>query len=61
MGRGDKKSLKGKRTMGSYGVTRLKRKPVKPRPAAAEKPAKAAPVADAEPKKKAKKTEKAEK
>ncbi len=57
MGRGDKKTAKGKRTMGSYGNTRKRKEDVKPivvakvkkvakpaevKPAKAEKPAKKA-------------------
>lgn len=41
MGKGDKKTAKGKRVMGSYGVTRkrkesLPNKPAEPKPAKAE-------------------------
>jgi 30S ribosomal protein S31 len=38
MGRGDKKTAKGKRTIGSYGITRP-RKSSKPAVVVAEKPA----------------------
>ena len=43
MGRGDKKSAKGKRTKGSYGVTRNRKKiKAKLKRTASKKPAKAA-------------------
>jgi ribosomal small subunit protein bTHX len=43
MGRGDKKSAKGKRTKGSYGVTRNRKKiKAKLKRTASRKPAKAA-------------------
>ena len=70
MGRGDKKTAKGKRTMGSYGNTRKRKEDVKPivvakvkkvaKPAEvkAEKPAKPAKVEKPAKKAVAKKTEK---
>ena len=51
MGKGDKKSRKGKIAMGSYGVTRPRKKA---KPAAAKK---AAPAKKTAPKKAAKKAE----
>lgn len=60
MGKGDKKTKKGKRFLGSYGVSRLqKKKTVAPAPA--EKPAKPAKAkVEAEEKPKAPKKEAAE-
>ena len=56
MGRGDKKSAKGKRTKGSYGVTRNRKKIREQiKRAASAKPASPAVVAEAKPKKVAKK------
>jgi len=56
MGRGDKKTRKGKRWKGSFGVTRNK-SAIKARlkRAASRKPAEAAATADAKPKRTAKK------
>jgi ribosomal small subunit protein bTHX len=70
MGRGDKKTAKGKRTMGSYGNTRKRKedakpivvakvkKVVKPAEVKAEKPAKPAKAEKPAKKAVAKKTEK---
>jgi ribosomal small subunit protein bTHX len=56
MGRGDKKSAKGKRSKGSYGVTRNRKKIREQiKRAASTKPATPAVVAEAKPKKAAKK------
>ncbi len=56
MGRGDKKSAKGKRSKGSYGVTRNRKKIREQiKRAASTKPAAPAVVAEAKPKKTAKK------
>lgn len=56
MGRGDKKTKKGKRTIGSFGVSRNKNK-IKARlkRVASKKPQAAAVVAEAKPKKVARK------
>ena len=40
MGKGDKKTAKGKRAMGSYGNTRKRKSPVAPAPASTKKVAK---------------------
>ena len=56
MGRGDKKSAKGKRTIGSFGVSRNKNKiKAQLKRSASKKPVSAAVVAEAKPKKVAKK------
>jgi ribosomal small subunit protein bTHX len=56
MGRGDKKSTKGKRTIGSFGVTRNRKKiKAQIKRAASVKPTLAAAVVEAKPKKVAKK------
>ncbi len=61
MGKGDKKSRKGKISMGSYGVTRprkkVKKAATKTKTVKAAKPAKAAPAKKAPAKKAAKKAE----
>ncbi len=56
MGRGDKKSAKGKRTIGSFGVSRNKKKIKEQiKRAASRKPATVVVEAEAKPKKVAKK------
>jgi ribosomal small subunit protein bTHX len=56
MGRGDKKSAKGKRTIGSFGVSRSKKKIKEQiKRAASKKPVVAAETTEAKPKKVAKK------
>jgi ribosomal small subunit protein bTHX len=56
MGRGDKKTAKGKRTIGSFGVSRSKGKiKAQLKRAASKKPAAEAPAADAKPRKVSKK------
>ena len=58
MGKGDKKSRKGKITMGSYGVTRPRKKTKTAAPAAAKAPKVAKEKKEAAPKKAAKKAAK---
>ena len=55
MGRGDKKTAKGKRTIGSYGISRKKKKSTFPAATATGEAKQAAVKKEAEPKAEAKK------